>query len=349
MRWCELEIGLKNLCITYGKELVIDHLSATIPSGALVSLLGPSGCGKSTTLLAIAGLMNPSSGEIRFDGKLMNPIKTEQREIGMVFQSYSLYPHMTVYENIGFPLTMKKWTKSEKKQRIVELAEMLQINHLLDRKPRQLSGGQQQRAALARALVKQPRLLLLDEPFSNVDAKLRLELRDELRQIQQRFEITTLFVTHDQEEALCISDYIMLLTNGRLLQLGAPQQFYDKPQNREVAEFVGYPPMNLLQIQSEQFIIGIRPEDLLVCGPDKARLSGRVISIEMTGRDNLVKVRCAQVTLRVIVSRDASIHVGQEVHLGVRADRVHWFDTKTGQRLNERPSLVEMRFAGVSV
>ncbi|TXK85124.1 ABC transporter ATP-binding protein [Paenibacillus sp. N3.4] len=344
-----MEIQIDQLNIAYVNELVIDQLTATIPSGALVSLLGPSGCGKSTTLLALAGLIQPLSGEIRFDGQLMNPIKTEQREIGMVFQNYSLYPHMTVYENIGFPLTMKKWSKSDKKQRIDDLADILQIKHLLDRKPRQLSGGQQQRAAIARALVKQPKLLLLDEPFSNVDAKLRLELREELRQIQQRFGITTLFVTHDQEEALSISDYVMLMSKGRLLQFGTPQQLYDHPQNRGVAEFVGHPPMNLLQVQSEQFIIGIRPEDWLVCEPDEAFLSGLVISMEMTGRDFLLKVRCAEFTFRVIVSRDANIRVGQEVHLRVREDRLHWFDAKTGQRLNEWPSLVEMRFTGVSL
>lgn len=312
----------------------------------MVTLLGPSGCGKSTTLLALAGLLEPLSGDIKFDNNIINSIKTEQREIGMVFQNYSLYPHMTVYENIGFPLSMKKLSRSEKKQRIEETAEMLQIKHLLDRKPRHLSGGQQQRVAIARALVKHPKLLLLDEPFSSVDAKLRLELRDELRQIQQRSGITTLFVTHDQEEALCISDYIMLIANGRLLQYDNPDQLYSKPISSEVAEFIGHPPMNLLSVESEHLIMGVRPEDWFPSEPNTALLSGQVVSVEMIGRDILLKVRFEKITLRVIVARDASIHVGQKIHLGVREDRLHWFDAKTGHRLNEDRSPVGVRFAG---
>lgn len=225
---------------------------------------------------------------------------------------------------------------------------MLQIKHILHRKPGKISGGQQQRAAIARALAKQPQLLLLDEPFSNVDARLRLELREELRHIQQLFGITTLFVTHDQDEAMCISDYIMHIANGRLLQFGTPPQLYNEPVCREVAEFVGNPPMNMLPIQSERLIMGFRPDDGYLSGPDTALLTGRVTAIEMTGRDVLLKLRCKEVKITIIAPRDVHIRIGQEIHIGVREDRLHWFDAMTGQRVNLNRSPHELQWAGVN-
>lgn len=231
----------------FGDVLAVNHLNAVFEDGELIALLGPSGCGKSTTLFLLAGLYKPTGGRIIFDGKIMNDVEPEHRHIGMVFQNYALYPHMTVQQNIAFPLRMLKVPKTEQKERVEAMAELVKIRHLLDRKPAQLSGGQQQRVAIARALVKNPQVLLLDEPLSNLDARLRLEMREEIRRIQQEVGITTIFVTHDQEEAMSISDRILLMKDGVLQQFDRPQTMYDAPNNLFVAEFLGTPPINILK------------------------------------------------------------------------------------------------------
>ncbi|PRX72692.1 carbohydrate ABC transporter ATP-binding protein (CUT1 family) [Cohnella sp. SGD-V74] len=337
---------MNGLSVAYGEKTAVADLTATIASGELVALLGPSGCGKSTTLLAVAGLLNSSAGSVRFDGRIMNEIPTEQRDVGMVFQQYSLYPHMTVYDNIAFPLTMKKWPKSDIRRRVDELAELLRIGELLARRPDRLSGGQQQRAAIARALAKRPKLLLMDEPFSHLDSSLRLELREEFRFLQQRFGITTLFVTHDQEEALSLSDRIMVMADGRMLQYDTPEQVYHRPSSRRAAEIAGHPPMNFLEAEGQPWTLGARAEDWLMADGDTALVRGRIAVIEKTGKDTLLKVRAPSALLRVYASAEWPVAVGQEIGLQIRPGRAHWFDSRTGSRLEAGPELSELRWTG---
>ncbi|MEM4563275.1 MAG: ABC transporter ATP-binding protein, partial [Thermofilum sp.] len=223
-----------------GVEAVRD-LNLEVKDGEFMVLLGPSGCGKTTTLLMIAGVYKPSKGYIYFDDKIVNDLEPKDRNIGMVFQSYALYPHMTVYENIAFPLRLKKLPKEEIDRRVREAASMLRIENLLDRRPSQLSGGQQQRVALARAIVKRPSLFLMDEPLSNLDAKIRVEVRAELKRLQRELGITTIYVTHDQAEAMSLADRIAVMNEGRLQQVGTPDELYYKPANTFVAGFIGAP------------------------------------------------------------------------------------------------------------
>lgn len=241
-----MRIRLENLTKRYQEVTAVDHLNLEIEDGDLVCLLGPSGCGKSTTLSIIAGLEQATEGSIYFDEENVGGLEAEERDIGMVFQDYALYPHMTVQENIAFPLKMQGWKKKDRIEKVKEAAKMLQIEEYLKRKPGKLSGGQQQRVAIARAIVKNPKILLLDEPLSNLDARLRIELRDEIRRVQKQLGITTIFVTHDQEEALSISDKILLMEKGKISQYSSPKEMYMEPQNVFAAKFLGNPPMNFV-------------------------------------------------------------------------------------------------------
>lgn len=243
-----MEIKIENLTKAYGDFKAVDNMNLNIADGELVGLLGPSGCGKSTTLFMLAGLNDPTSGHIYFGGKDVTKVAPEDREIGLVFQNYALYPHMTVADNIMFPLINRKVPKAEARERAQEMAKLVQLDHLMDRKPKALSGGQQQRVAIARALVKKPEVLLLDEPLSNLDAKLRVETREEIRRIQQEVGITTIFVTHDQEEAMSISDRIAVMEKGVVQQFEVPQKMYLNPGNLFVAQFLGTPQINIFDV-----------------------------------------------------------------------------------------------------
>ena len=244
-----MEIKIENLTKAYGDFKAVDNMNLNIADGELVGLLGPSGCGKSTTLFMLAGLNDPTSGHIYFGGKDVTKVAPEDREIGLVFQNYALYPHMTVADNIMFPLINRKVSKAEARERAQEMAKLVQLDHLMDRKPKALSGGQQQRVAIARALVKKPEVLLLDEPLSNLDAKLRVETREEIRRIQQEVGITTIFVTHDQEEAMSISDRIAVMEKGVVQQFEVPQKMYLNPGNLFVAQFLGTPQINIFDVR----------------------------------------------------------------------------------------------------
>lgn len=239
-----MEVRLEGITKSFGDFTAVNNLNVTIDDGTLAGLLGPSGCGKSTTLYMIAGLEKPTSGRIYFGDEDVTDLPPEKRGIGLVFQNYALYPHMTVRQNIMFPLENAKVPKAEALKTAQEMADLVQIGHLMDRKPGELSGGQQQRVAIARAIAKKPRVLLLDEPLSNLDARLRLETREEIRRIQQETGITTIFVTHDQEEAMSITDTIVLMKDGVLQQKEAPQEMYRKPANQFVASFMGTPPID---------------------------------------------------------------------------------------------------------
>jgi len=347
-----MKIQLENISKQYKDVLAVNKLNVHIEDGALVCLLGPSGCGKSTTLSMIAGLDKPTYGNIYFDGVNVNEVEAEYRDIGMVFQDYALYPHMSVMKNIEFPLKMRKWKKKDRVRKVKEIADILQINELLNRKPSKLSGGQQQRVAIARALVKDPKILLLDEPLSNLDAKLRIELRDEIRNLQRKLQITTIFVTHDQEEALSISDKILLLNKGNLQQYSSPKKMYMEPQNRFVAGFLGNPTMNfvdgilendkifivsrdrniLVQVDdihnskscnNGNLILGIRPEDLVVSESQEG-ICGEIISIQTLGKEVHIKVSVDNIILTACVSWDKNYNIGDYVYFTIK--RIHLFE-----------------------
>jgi multiple sugar transport system ATP-binding protein len=330
-----------------------------IPDGLLIGLLGPSGCGKSTTLNLISGLLKPTEGQILFGEEDVTNLPPENRGIGLVFQNYALYPHLSVRQNIMFPLQnfkgKDKLTKAQMAEKVVETAKLVQIDELLDRKPAELSGGQQQRVAIARALVKRPRVLLLDEPLSNLDARLRLQTREEIRRIQKETKITTVFVTHDQEEAMSISDMLVVMKDGVVHQIGKPQEVYDNPKNLFVAKFLGTPPINVFEgtVKNERLFIGdddvlavkgaddgavsvgVRPEGFVLRedGPLNCTLS----SVEVMGRDISVVSRhdaCTSAVLRSIISTAERRNIsGAAVQFALLPDKVFLFDKETGERI----------------
>lgn len=336
---------------------VVEDLNLVIPDGSFTVLLGPSGCGKTTTLQMIAGLESVSSGEIRFDGERVNSVPPHKRDIAMVFQSYALYPQKTVFENMMFGLKLRKTPRAEAEARVRDAAAVLSISDLLDRKPGTLSGGQRQRVALGRAMVRRPRAFLLDEPLSNVDAKLRAEMRLELRSLQLDLGATFVYVTHDQLEAMTMADQIAIMNGGVLLQVGSPEDVYSRPATRFVAEFIGSPPMNLLEgrIQrgvdgtpravlgpwrvplrghttAETCTVGIHFEDLEVVDAP-GELEGTVQTVEHLGAEKRVVVASAVGNLGVRADRESRVSVGARV--GVRANpaKLHVFDGQTDVRL----------------
>jgi multiple sugar transport system ATP-binding protein len=345
-----MEIRLENLTKVFtdktGKETrAVDELSITIPSGKLVGLLGPSGCGKSTTLFMIAGLHKPSGGKIFFGKDDVTRLAPEKRGIGLVFQNYALYPHMTVRQNIMFPLENIDIKRQEALELVDEMAKLVGIQDQLDKKPAQLSGGQQQRVAIARALVKKPRVLLLDEPLSNLDARLRLQTREEIKRIQRETGITTIFVTHDQEEAMSISDQMVVLDYGVMQQMEEPQVMYNKPKNLFVAKFLGNPPINIVdgtvkggkifvdefeigttKVKDGAYNLGIRPEDFRF---DEKGYVVNPIDIDHIGRDTLVRFKLGENVVRALIDSD-SVSDTDKITLIVKKGKVHIFDKETG-------------------
>ena len=342
-----------------GGVIAVSDFSYEIPDGKLVSLLGPSGCGKSTTLNLICGLEKPDGGKVLFGEQDVTGLPPEKRGVGMVFQNYALYPHLTVRKNILFPMENLKGkdrlSKEEMNRRADEAAKLVQITELMDRKPGELSGGQQQRVAIARALVKTPNVLLLDEPLSNLDARLRLQTREEIRRIQRETKLTTVFVTHDQDEALSISDMIVVMKDGVLQQTGKPQEVYDSPANLFVAKFLGTPPINLFAgkvcggklmigdravldvpgAEDREVTVGIRPEGFILKenGALKCGLSG----IEVLGRDISVVCShpaCSESVIRAIIDSDNLVDTrSQTVCFELKPEKVFLFDTETGERI----------------
>ena len=347
-----MRIRLENLTKRYQEVTAVDHLNLEIEDGDLVCLLGPSGCGKSTTLSIIAGLEQATEGSIYFDEENVGGLEAEERDIGMVFQDYALYPHMTVQENIAFPLKMQRWKKKDRIEKVKEAAKMLQIEEYLKRKPGKLSGGQQQRVAIARAIVKNPKILLLDEPLSNLDARLRIELRDEIRRVQKQLGITTIFVTHDQEEALSISDKILLMEKGKISQYSSPKEMYMEPQNMFAAKFLGNPPMNFVPGEKVEdgiclllgdenvtvkkgtvheagelkgsVCVGIRPEALELCSTEEEEaISGVITGIQTLGKDMYIHFRAGEQVLTACVGWEKTFSEGERVSFRVK--RLHLF------------------------
>ena len=361
-----MKVTLQNLTKKFpnrnkrGADVVaVNDFTFEIPDGKLIGLLGPSGCGKSTMLNLLSGLLTPTAGRIFFGDDDVTDLPAENRGVGLVFQNYALYPHMTVRQNVLFPLQnlkgAAKLPKEEMERKAVEAARLVQIDGLMDRKPNELSGGQQQRVAIARALVKMPRILLLDEPLSNLDARLRLQTREEIRRIQRETGITTIFVTHDQEEAMSISDMIIVMKEGVLHQMGKPQEVYDDPVNLFVATFLGTPPINVFHgaVRNGQICIGddailnirgvadqevevaIRPEGFILqedgplhCDLGRVEVMGRDISVVSTHRC------CDAPAIRSIISSENRVDTSSPVvRFAVKPAKVHIFHKETGERL----------------
>ncbi|MGY4706526.1 ABC transporter ATP-binding protein [Candidatus Bipolaricaulota sp. J31] len=359
-------IKLERLTKKFGKVVAVNNLNLEVKDGEFIALLGPSGCGKTTTLLMIAGIYRPTEGKIYFDDILMNDVPPKDRYVGLVFQSYALYPHMKVYDNIAFPLKLAKVPRKEIERRVHEVAKLTQIEELLGRMPTQLSGGQQQRVALCRALVKEPQILLLDEPLSNLDARLRIETRAEIKRLQRELRITTILVTHDQVEALTMSERVAVMHAGILQQYDTPEALYDSPANLFVASFIGDPPMNLIPVELERadgklqlvadsfvlplaeewerilgqvpetsFTLGIRPEDVRISTEEQPNaLLGEVFLTEPLGGGTLVHFKFGEVPFRVLAPREIKVDVGDKFWLVPNQNKLHLF-TKEGISVRE--------------
>lgn len=354
-----MKITLDHITKKFDETIAVNDFTAQLPSGQLLCLLGPSGCGKSTILNMLSGIIPVTSGRIYFDDRDVTDLEPEKRGIGLVFQNYSLYPHMNVLENICFPLEIQGVKKEERIRRATELAKMVYVEKLLKRRPAQLSGGQQQRVAIARALVKNPQLLLLDEPLSNLDARLRIEMREEIRRIQQETNVTTIFVTHDQEEAMSISDQIVLMKDGYLQQIAGPLEIYREPINEFTADFLGNPVINKLKgiVRDGKILVNgterpiavkgaetledgkaihlsIRAESFEIARPTDAEFfEGRVSALSITGKDTLANVRIGDHNVRAFIDSDEVVNTGEMVRFTLKPRGVFVFDAATGNRL----------------
>jgi multiple sugar transport system ATP-binding protein len=351
-----MSISLQHLSKTFGQTAVVDDLSLEINDGEFVVLLGPSGCGKTTTLRMIAGLEQATSGEILIDRQRVNEVPPQRRDVAMVFQSYALYPHMTVADNIGYPLRIRKLDREEIRAKIHETASMLEIEPLLARKPWELSGGERQRVALARAIVRNPRAFLMDEPLSNLDAKLRLQMRAELKRLQKKLETTTVYVTHDQAEAMTLGHRVAVMHQGKLQQFDTPLEIYHHPVNRFVAEFVGAPGMNFFEgeVAGDQFIsgevklaltvaaplkhgravLGLRPEHIEISvTPRDGWLPACVYVTELMGNEVVVFLEIDREKIVARAPADFRAEPDTTVWIGFNMDRLHYFDANTGLRI----------------
>jgi len=332
-------VSFRDVCKSYTAELQVIHgVSMEIEDGEFIVILGPSGCGKSTLLRMVAGLETITAGVIEIGGRVVNDLEPKDRDIAMVFQNYALYPHMSVYDNMAYGLRIRGLTKSEIDTRVQKAAEILELRSFLDRKPRALSGGQRQRVAMGRAIVREPQVFLFDEPLSNLDAKLRVQMRAELQALHRRLGTTSLFVTHDQVEAMTLAQRMIVMNAGRAEQIGAPLEIYARPATTFVAGFIGSPPMNLVAAQRDgrEVLLGVRPEHLEPCAQGEAMMTVDVDLIEPLGSDTLVYGHLgangagARVAVRLHQSVDA-----RAGHLPVRYDpaQLHWFDPASGKRI----------------
>ncbi len=347
-------LELRKLRKYFGHVEVVPGIDLTVAEHEFVVLVGPSGCGKSTILRMIAGLEEPTAGDVLIDGAIVTQREPKDRDIAMVFQDYALYPHMTVAENMAFALRYRQVKRAEIRRRVADTARMLEIEPLLKRTPRQLSGGQRQRVAMGRAIVRDPKLFLFDEPLSNLDAKLRVQMRTELRKLRQAVPTTTIYVTHDQVEAMTLADRIVVLNRGRIEQIGTPEEVYEKPATAFVARFIGAPAMNLLpaRIERKGLVLenrvampcsvpgprdvwcGIRPESLIfTTAPTGVFLSGRALTVEPLGADTLVTFLVAETEVTARLPPRSVRHEGELLTLTLDPDTVHVFDRVTGRRL----------------
>lgn len=357
-------LSFRNVKKVYPGDIeVIPDISMDVHDGEFIVIVGPSGCGKSTLMRMVAGLEEITAGEIAIDERIVNKLEPAERDIAMVFQNYALYPHMTVFQNMAYGLKIRKFDKQEIQARVDRAATILELSHLLDRRPRQLSGGQRQRVAMGRAIVREPKVFLFDEPLSNLDAKLRVQMRLEIQRLHQRLKTTSLYVTHDQVEAMTLAQRMVVMNKGVAEQIGTPAEVFEKPASIFVASFIGSPPMNLLpcvvtadrqvvddkgmalQLAAEQvpaalanrtLYIGIRPEHMQLHAPG---IPLQVEMVEILGSEQLIHGRHADtafvVRCPVELTRTYPIEVGETIQVGVdRTERIHWFDRDTGQRID---------------
>jgi multiple sugar transport system ATP-binding protein len=350
-------VSIRNVIKRFGETAVLHGVSIEIPDGSFTVLVGPSGCGKSTLLRMVAGLENISGGEVAISGKVVNQVPPKERDIAMVFQNYALYPHMTVRDNMAFSLTLAKKDKAFIDQRVGKAAGILGLTPLLDRFPRQLSGGQRQRVAMGRCIVRDPQVFLFDEPLSNLDAKLRVAMRTEIKELHQRLKTTSVYVTHDQIEAMTMADQIVVMHDGRVEQIGSPLQLYDRPANRFVAGFIGSPAMNFIDgtqkdgallaangarlpiaaargdNDGRSLVYGIRPEHLDLVGNSDDGFEAEVVVIEPTGSETQLFARLGEQEIVAIFRERHEFAPGQKIRLKPRAPVAHLFDASSGQRI----------------
>ena len=346
------EIELKNLTKRWGSFVGVDNFNLTIADEEFLVLLGPSGCGKTTTMRMIAGLETITSGEVLIKGKVVNTLEPKDRDVAMVFQSYALYPNMTVYENIRFPLKVRKIDKALHDEKVMNASEMVELNDFLHRKPAELSGGQRQRVALARAIVREPTVFLMDEPLSNLDAKLRVSTRAQIKNLQHNLKVTTIYVTHDQVEAMTLADRVVVMNAGIVQQVGTPQEIYNKPANSFVASFIGSPAMNLLKgsisdgvFTSEgvkikglskkhngSITLGFRAEDAVIV-KSNGDISAPAFSMELLGDMTMVSVRPGDELISMKSDKNYHVDIGSNVMANISANLCLLFDSETGQML----------------
>jgi multiple sugar transport system ATP-binding protein len=345
------QIRLVNVSKRWGSYVGVDNFTLDIADAEFLVLLGPSGCGKTTTMRMIAGLEEPSAGEIWIGDRMVNGLEPKDRDISMVFQSYGLYPNLTVYENIRFPLRVRNVPKAEHHERVMRASDMVELGPFLQRRPAALSGGQRQRVALARAIVREPNAFLMDEPLSNLDAKLRVSTRAQIKHLHHSLKTTTIYVTHDQIEAMTLADRVVVMNHGLVQQVGSPTEIYDRPANTFVASFIGSPAMNLisgyiadgrfhakgmviegLRAPNGPVTLGFRAEDASVT-PEAGEITAPVYSMELLGDATLISVRIGDALVAVRAHKDFRIDIGATVHIRVPLAAVHLFDAVSGARL----------------
>ncbi|MEM6665922.1 MAG: ABC transporter ATP-binding protein [Pseudomonadota bacterium] len=345
------EIQLKNVSKRWGSFVGVDNFDLTIGDREFLVLLGPSGCGKTTTMRMVAGLEEASDGQIIIDGKVVNDLDPKDRDVAMVFQSYGLYPNMNVYENIRFPLKVRKVDPASHDERVMRAARMVELTEFLHRKPAELSGGQRQRVALARAIVREPNVFLMDEPLSNLDAKLRVSTRAQIKNLQHELKVTTIYVTHDQIEAMTLADRVVVMSKGIVQQVGTPTDIYDHPANTFVAAFIGSPAMNLMEgtmsggtftgenvsisglnAPDGPITLGFRAEDAAVTG--SAEITAAVYTMELLGDATMITVRAGGALVSVKAHKDFRADIGEEVKISIPTEFCHLFDKDTGARID---------------
>ncbi len=349
------EIRLENLSKRWGSFVGVSNFNLTIQDQEFLVLLGPSGCGKTTTMRMIAGLEEVTEGEISIDGKRVNELDPKDRDVAMVFQSYALYPNMDAFENIRFPLKVRKVDPSTHHDRVMRAAEMVELTEFLHRRPAELSGGQRQRVALARAIVREPNVFLMDEPLSNLDAKLRVSTRAQIKNLSHELKVTTIYVTHDQIEAMTLADRVVVMNAGIVQQVGTPTEIYDRPANSFVAGFIGSPAMNLMEgrISDGKFVaqnvsidglngasgdvvLGFRAEDASVGNPDEtAQITAPAYTLELLGDATMITLKAGGALVSVKAAKDYRVEIGESVSVSVPASICHIFDKETGNRLND--------------
>ena len=346
------EIELINVSKSWGDFNAVKNFNLIIKDKEFLVLLGPSGCGKTTTMRMIAGLEDLTNGVIKIGSKIVNDLEPKDRDVSMVFQSYGLYPNMTVYENVRFPLKIRKVPKENHDDLVMRAVNMVELENFCHRRPAELSGGQKQRVALARALVRKPNVFLMDEPLSNLDAKLRVSTRAQIKHLQNKLKVTTIYVTHDQIEAMTLADRVVVMNNGVIQQIGTPKQIYDKPINTFVASFIGNPPMNLIngkikdgQFLSEninikkfsnkngKYILGFRAEDATISKSFKGNIKGPIFSVELLGDAIMVTLKIDESFISVKVNNDFEASIGDEVNISILSSKCQIFDFENGFNL----------------